>query len=58
MLRNDPVSSFFSLRSVPNRIDGNPLASHTIKNDVRSASDYQLPDSGLGSGPAEVGMIP
>src|SRR5712692_11810757 len=50
-------SPLFLLGSVPNGADRNPLALHSVENDIGSASDDQLADSGVGSGPAQMRMI-
>lgn len=51
------LSGIFPLRSVPNRIDGNPLSLDAIQHNVRSATYDQLADTGLRASPAEARMI-
>ena len=45
-----------SLCTMPDRADRHALALHAIQDDVGRVSDYQFPDSGLGSDSAQVGM--
>lgn len=43
---------------MPNGTDDDPLATHTIENNVRSATDDQFADSWFGPGPPQTGMVP
>jgi hypothetical protein len=46
-----------ALCPMPDRVDDNALPLHSIQDDVRSASDHELPDPRLDPGAAQVGMI-
>lgn len=51
------VLQLFPLRSVPNSTDNHPPVTHTIENNVRSATDDQFADSRLSSGAAQARMV-
>ncbi len=46
-----------ALCRVPNGADNNPRPLHLVQNDVRSASDDQLPNPRLSPDPPQVRMI-
>lgn len=57
-LRHSPaLGRFLSLCSVEDRVNRHSLASDPVQNDVGSAADDQLADSGLGSGATQVRVI-
>ncbi len=54
---DDPPSSFFPLRCVPNGTQRIPLASYAIENDMRGAPNDQLANAGFSLGSPEMRMV-